>query len=116
MPNVRGQPRSKRRSWLADRALKGKTKAQPVATPTVAAATEESASLVMAPQERELIAKLKELRDHVLKNADNVGTKFPDPTTLRARVLCPDKVISLYHVDILMGQGHNTWIVLWCRM
>jgi hypothetical protein len=37
-----------------------------------------SSSLVMAPQERELIAKLKELRDHVLKNADNVGNKFPD--------------------------------------
>jgi hypothetical protein len=32
----------------------------------------------MAPQERELIAKIKELRDHVLKNADNVGNKFPD--------------------------------------
>ena len=32
----------------------------------------------MAPQERELLSKLKELRDHVLKNADNVGNKFPD--------------------------------------
>ncbi|MEH2511699.1 hypothetical protein V1291_003053 [Nitrobacteraceae bacterium AZCC 1564] len=55
-------------------ASKGKAKAQPAAAP----AGEESASLVMAPQERELIAKLKELRDHVLKNADNVGSKFPD--------------------------------------
>lgn len=56
-------------------ARKGKAKAQPAAaTP----ASEESTSLVMAPQERELIAKLKELRDHVLKNADNVGDKFPD--------------------------------------
>ena len=32
----------------------------------------------MAPQERELVAKLRELRDQVLKNADNVGNKFPD--------------------------------------
>ncbi len=53
---------------------KGKTQAQPIA----AATGEESSSLVMAPQERELITKLKELRDHVLKNADNVGEKFPD--------------------------------------
>jgi hypothetical protein len=51
------------------------------ATPQPApSATEESGSspLVMAPQERELITKLKELRDHVLKNADNVGNKFPE--------------------------------------
>jgi hypothetical protein len=34
-------------------------------------------SLVMA-QERELRAKLKELRDHVIKNADNVGERFPN--------------------------------------
>jgi hypothetical protein len=29
-------------------------------------------------QERELRAKLKELRDHLVKNADNVGGRFPD--------------------------------------
>jgi hypothetical protein len=34
-------------------------------------------SLVMA-QERELRAKLKELRDHIVKNADNVGERFPN--------------------------------------
>ncbi|WP_407116312.1 DUF1178 family protein [Bradyrhizobium sp. LMG 9283] len=32
-------------------------------------------SLLMA-QERELRAKLKELRDHIVKNADNVGDRF----------------------------------------
>jgi hypothetical protein len=32
---------------------------------------------MMAPQEAELRAKLKELRDHVTKNADNVGESFP---------------------------------------
>jgi hypothetical protein len=33
--------------------------------------------LVMA-QELELRAKLKELRDHIVKNADNVGERFPN--------------------------------------
>ena len=36
-----------------------------------------STPLVMA-QERELRAKLKELRDHIVKNADNVGESFPN--------------------------------------
>ena len=35
-----------------------------------------STSLMMA-QERELRAKLKELRDHIVKNADDVGERFP---------------------------------------
>ena len=58
-------------------ATKGKSK-QATSQPTAVAEESGSSSLVMAPQERELIAKLKELRDHVLKNADNVGDKFPD--------------------------------------
>src|ERR1700716_1713767 len=45
------------------------------ATPDVAAAG--STPLMMA-QERELRAKLKELRDHIVKNADNVGERFPN--------------------------------------
>ena len=48
--------------------------------PAPAAAAEtpaaESTPLMMA-QERELRAKLKELRDHIVKNADNVGERFP---------------------------------------
>jgi hypothetical protein len=39
--------------------------------------TSESTPLLMA-QERELRAKLKELRDHIVKNADNVGERFPN--------------------------------------
>lgn len=60
-------------------ATKGKSK-QPTPTPQPLPVADDSSSssLVMAPQERELIAKIKELRDHVLKNADNVGNKFPD--------------------------------------
>jgi hypothetical protein len=47
----------------------------PVATTEVTAPA--STPLMMA-QERELRAKLKELRDHIVKNADNVGESFPN--------------------------------------
>ena len=33
---------------------------------------------MLSPQEQELRKKLKELRDHITKNADNVGNKFPE--------------------------------------
>jgi hypothetical protein len=33
---------------------------------------------MMSPQEQEFRAKLKELRDHLVRNADNVGRKFPE--------------------------------------
>ena len=46
------------------------------AAPAEAPAT-ESTSLMLA-QERELRAKIKELRDHIVKNADNVGERFPN--------------------------------------
>lgn len=59
--------------------LARKGKPQPATQPMTAPAEDASPTpLVMAPHERELVAKLKELRDHVLKNADNVGKKFPD--------------------------------------
>jgi len=62
---------------------KGRERAEPVpaAPPTVASAPAEapaaSTPLMMA-QERELRAKLKELRDHIVQNADNVGERFPN--------------------------------------
>jgi len=46
--------------------------AAPVETPAT-----ESTPLMMV-QERELRAKIKELRDHIVKNADNVGERFPN--------------------------------------
>lgn len=57
---------------------KGKRSASDVG-PGVAreAAPDSSTPVIMAPQEAELRAKLKELRDHVIKNADNVGERFP---------------------------------------
>jgi hypothetical protein len=47
--------------------------AEPVTTPEATA----PAPLMLA-QERELRAKLKELRDHIVNSADNVGERFPD--------------------------------------
>ena len=56
---------------------KGRDKAPaPVETPAEPTAS-ESTSLMMA-QERELRAKIRELRDHIVKNADNVGERFPN--------------------------------------
>ena len=58
---------------------KGRENSAPVAAEvagTEVAAT-ESTPLLMA-QEVELRAKIKELRDHITKNADNVGERFPN--------------------------------------
>ena len=41
--------------------------------------TPDNAPVAMvSPQEREFRAKLKELRDHLTRNADNVGGRFPE--------------------------------------
>jgi hypothetical protein len=50
----------------------------PAAAPEVADAAAPTAMPLMMAQERELRAKLKELRDHIVKNADNVGERFPN--------------------------------------
>jgi hypothetical protein len=39
---------------------------------------EKSPVAMMSPQEAEFRQKLRELRDHVTKNAEDVGEKFPD--------------------------------------
>jgi hypothetical protein len=41
-------------------------------------APEAASTPLMMAQERDLRAKLKELRDHIVKNADNVGERFPN--------------------------------------
>jgi hypothetical protein len=59
---------------------KGREIAAPAQEPAASAmeiAAPASTPLLMA-QERELRAKLKELRDHIVKNADNVGERFPN--------------------------------------
>lgn len=47
--------------------------------PEPAAGAPANAPFAMVPpQEREFRAKLKELRDHMIRNADNVGSRFPE--------------------------------------
>ena len=66
------------RAIMAPRIVGNKGRAAPAAE---AAGTEvgapQSTPLLMA-QELELRAKIKELRDHIVKNADNVGERFPN--------------------------------------
>ncbi|TWC01256.1 hypothetical protein FBZ93_104535 [Bradyrhizobium macuxiense] len=67
------------RAIMAPRVVskKGREPAQPAPAMPVETTPSESTSLMMA-QERELRSKLKELRDHIVKNADNVGDRFPN--------------------------------------
>ena len=55
---------------------KGRDRAVP-ATASAAEATAPASTPLLMAQERELRVKLKELRDHIVKNADNVGERFP---------------------------------------
>ena len=50
----------------------------PVAGEGASPAESASPVAMMSPQESELRAKLRELREHLTKNADNVGKKFPE--------------------------------------
>jgi hypothetical protein len=52
--------------------------AAPPDTPTPAADADKTPVAMMSPPEREFRAKLKELREHLTKNAENVGGKFPE--------------------------------------
>ena len=51
------------------------TEAPPV---PIAAAEEKTPVAMVSPQEHEFRKKLKELRDHLTKNSDHVGPKFPE--------------------------------------
>jgi len=59
---------------------KGRDRAEPVpAAPTTSTeVTAPTSTPLMMAQERELRVKLKELRNHIVKNADNVGERFPN--------------------------------------
>lgn len=72
-----GSPKVEKAIMAPQIGRKGNQKQDVVAaTPAVPPAA-DNAPMMMAPQEIELRAKLKELRDHIVKNADNVGTSFP---------------------------------------
>jgi hypothetical protein len=58
---------------------KSRDRAAPVPVPaTSTEVTTPASTPLMMAQERELRAKLRELRDHIVKNADNVGERFPN--------------------------------------
>ena len=59
------------------RAGKRKAPSAPVANETVPAPAAEPVAMI-SPRELEFRAKLKELREHIVRNADNVGKKFPE--------------------------------------
>ena len=69
-------------------ALGRSTKGKAITAPDVAeaatttenppAAPEKAPVAIVSEHERELRKKLKELRDHLVKNADYVGPKFPE--------------------------------------
>ena len=65
------------RAIMAPRIARKKGREQAPAAAAEVIPPSPSTPLLMA-QERELRAKLKELRDHIVKNADNVGERFPN--------------------------------------
>jgi hypothetical protein len=58
---------------------KRRAKTAEVPAPVAAENTQENSQVAMiSPQEQEFRTKLKELREHLTKNSDNVGDKFPE--------------------------------------
>ena len=57
---------------------KSTSRPEPTEAPVAAPAAEAPTPVMISPQEREFRAKLKELRDHLTANSDNVGKKFPE--------------------------------------
>jgi len=53
--------------------------AAPAETPAPTSSAEDKTPVaMMSPQEQDFRAKLKELRDHLVKSADYVGPQFPE--------------------------------------
>jgi len=57
---------------------RGNAAPAPVSTEANIDSTTTTSTPLMLAQERELRTKLRELRDHIVKNADNVGERFPN--------------------------------------
>src|SRR5262245_46385741 len=72
-------PRLSATAKKRDKVIEAPEPAPEAASPPAPAPARASAPVAMiSPQEQEIRSKLKELRDHLIKNADNVGTKFPE--------------------------------------
>ena len=70
-------PRLARTDKTIDVPAQAPTPAAPPAAPVPAPQAPGPVAMI-SPQEREMRTKLKELRDHLTKNAENVGRKFPE--------------------------------------
>ena len=57
---------------------KGREQAASEPPPAITEVAAPSSTPLLMAQEAELRAKLRELRDHIVKNADNVGERFPN--------------------------------------
>ncbi len=66
------------KAMMAPRLAGRRTRAAPMEVSSAPAPETAAPVAMMSPQEQFLREKLKELRDHVTKNADYVGDKFPD--------------------------------------
>jgi hypothetical protein len=69
------------RAIMAPQIVSRKSRDRAAPAPVPATSTEVTAPTstpLMMAQERELRVKLRELRDHIVKNADNVGERFPN--------------------------------------
>jgi hypothetical protein len=58
--------------------LAGARKRDPAPPPSSEPANDKTPVAMVSPQEHELRQKLKELRQHLTKNSDYVGPKFPE--------------------------------------
>ncbi len=63
---------------MTPRLGRGETADRPPPTPSALPASAKTPVAMMSPPERELRKKLKELREHITKNADYVGPRFPE--------------------------------------
>ncbi|MBX9824560.1 MAG: DUF1178 family protein [Xanthobacteraceae bacterium] len=71
--------RGTKKEGRAEIAVPAEMSAADAPAPAEGKAQENKAQVaMMSPQEREFRSKLKELRDHLTKNAENVGGKFPE--------------------------------------
>ena len=66
------------RAIMAPQIVSKKSRDRAVPAPAATETTTPASTPLMMAQERELRAKLRELRDHIVKNADNVGERFPN--------------------------------------
>lgn len=66
------------KAMMAPRLAGRRTRAAPMEVSSAPAPETAAPVAMMSPQEQELRAKLKELRDHITRNADDVGARFPE--------------------------------------